>query len=215
MARGKKSRPKAARKRLEVRAAPDGSEICLRCGLCCDGTLFNRATMEAGEHEFVESLGLVVEAKPDGGFGFQLPCHHLVDGACSKYSERRPETCGDYRCDLLNAYVAGTMGLDDVLPVVQLVRSLVRELEVEMGIPAGTYTRRKFQQYTDETRPWAVAPDDPSASEHVRLLVAYRRLAELGIKYFGFEHKNSPVESASDEERIVAQGPGSMGLRVR
>ena len=46
MARRVKSRPKRSSKRIPVRAAVRGSELCLQCGLCCDGTLFTSGPVE-------------------------------------------------------------------------------------------------------------------------------------------------------------------------
>src|SRR5215471_15482426 len=143
MARRGKSRPKRPPKRIPVRAAVDGSELCLQCGLCCDGTIFTHARLYESEREFTESLGMKVGERPDGGgLGAVLPCPNFVDGCCSLYSVRRPAICGDYQCALLTGYVAGTRRLNEVVPVVQLVRPLARGLEVEMGIPAGAYPRR-------------------------------------------------------------------------
>src|SRR5262245_65319934 len=120
MARRGKSRPK----RIPV----DGSELCLQCGLCCDGTLFTNITLKPSEHAYAQSLGLAVNTTPDGGLGAPQPCSAFVDGCCSLYAVGRPAACGSYRCELLKAYAAGTRNLDEVLPVVHLVRSLAREL---------------------------------------------------------------------------------------
>src|SRR5262245_34179947 len=132
MARRGKSRAKRDPKRIPVHAARDGSELCLQCGLCCDGTLFYQARLRVGEEDLVESLGLEIEPKPDGGIGMPLPCPKLIDGACSLYTVGRPAVCGEYQCSLLIGYQAGTANLSEVLPIVQLVRSVARELEVEM-----------------------------------------------------------------------------------
>src|SRR6516164_4862180 len=106
MARRGNSRPERAPKRIPVRAI-DGSELCLQCGLCCDGTVFHHGRLDDGEQDFVESLGLPVEPKPGGGHALSLPCPAFLDGCCSRYTEPRPAICGDYRCGLLNEYVAG------------------------------------------------------------------------------------------------------------
>ncbi len=149
MASTGESRPEHASKRIPVRAEIDGSDLCLQCGLCCDGTLFQRANLAEGEQALAESLGLAFKAGPFGEH-LELPCPRFDGGCCSVYSVPRPKVCGAYRCDLLDGYVAGTIHLDDALPVIQLVRSLTRELEVEIGIGAGQYTRGALQQYLEE-----------------------------------------------------------------
>jgi hypothetical protein len=189
MARRGKSQRKVQGRRIPVQAERDGSELCLQCGLCCDGTLFTNAVLKDGEQDYTESLGMVVETNPDGTRGnAMLPCPLFLDGCCSVYTIPRPSICGAYRCELLKAYVAGSKTMDEVLPVVHLVRSLARELEVEMGLPAGGYTRRKLQAYLNEIEPWAVASDTFTASlEHVHFLVAFSRMGLLGVKYFNYQ----------------------------
>ena len=212
MARQSKPRPKPRAKRIPVRAEIDGSELCLQCGLCCDGTLFTDAVLQDGEQDFTESLGMVVETKPDGTRGnAELPCPLFLDGCCSVYTSPRPHICGAYRCELLNAYAAGAKTMEEVLPVVHLVRSLVRELEVEMGLPSGAYTRRKLQQYLFEMAPRAVTADTITAApEYVHFLVAYSRMGLLGVKYFNYQPVDAEklAEAAGRELARRAEGGG-------
>jgi hypothetical protein len=211
MARRGESRPKRDPTRIPVRAAIDGSELCLQCGLCCDGTLFHRARLAEGEQDFVESLGLIVESNRDHTIDLSLPCPAFVDGCCSLYTVPRPSVCGSYRCELLNGYVAGTKVLDDVLPLVQLVRSLARELEVEMGIPAGGYTRRALQQYLAEIASM-VAPDAPMVRPELeRFLVAFSRLNLLGVKYFCYGPVPIEEQIAAVAEQVAAEGVAGVG----
>ena len=206
MVRRGKSRPKRDPKRIAVRPAVDGSELCLQCGLCCDGTLFAHITLLEREQDFVASLGLVAEAKPDGRLAVGQPCPAFVEGCCSLYAVGRPATCGSYRCALLDGYVAGTRQLDEVLPVVHLVRSLTRELEVEMGIPAGQYTRGALQAYLSELEPWKVAAGVPVVPpELVRFLVAFSRLNLLGVKYFGYQPESIEVQASAVGEQVAAR----------
>jgi len=238
MARRGKARPKRAVTSIPVRSAIDGSELCLQCGLCCDGTLFRLAQLDEGEQALVESLGLAVEAKPEGGIGLPIPCPAFIDGCCSLYTVGRPEICGSYRCALLNSYEAGTRNLSELLPIVQLVHSLARELEVEMGIPTGGYTRNALIQYLNEVQPWTVEVEDgPPATgytrsalfqyltktrstasgapvfpqEVVRFLVAFRRLYLLGEKYFGYEPLPVETETAAAGEQVAAGSVAGMG----
>jgi hypothetical protein len=212
MARSGKSRPERDPKRIPVRAAVDGSELCLQCGLCCDGTLFPHAPLDEGEQDFAESLGLVVKARPGGGIALQMPCSRFVDGCCSLYTVGRPAVCGSYRCALLNGYVAGTRNLDEVLPVVHLVRSLARELEVEMGIPTGEYTRGALQQYLTELKPWMIAAGVITVpQELVRFLVAFSRLNLLGMKYFDYGPVSVEVQASAVGEQVAAGGVAGVG----
>jgi len=79
---------------------PAGSELCLSCGLCCKGLLFNRAGLLPGEVARAEELGLHCFPSGDGKFAFRLPCPWFQDERCSIYSARF-DACQRYRCDLL------------------------------------------------------------------------------------------------------------------
>jgi hypothetical protein len=66
-------------------------EICVDCGFCCDGTLFNQAVLKPAEkgnlpHWMEENY----REKEDDGF-FPLPCAYF-DGNCTIYNYCRPRT---------------------------------------------------------------------------------------------------------------------------
>jgi uncharacterized protein len=181
------------RARPEVTTDPrDESSLCLECGLCCDGTVFAAMTIEADERDYVESLGLTTT--PDGDrFLSPQPCPAFRDGCCSLYTTGRPLACGWYSCQLLYARRQGTLGHDDCLAVIEEVRGVAREVERSMGLREGTFTRASITDYVDEH-----APDEHPA-EHREFLLAFVRLAGLGVEYFGY-----PIEPG--EERAIAAG---------
>ncbi|MFO0599659.1 MAG: YkgJ family cysteine cluster protein [Myxococcaceae bacterium] len=75
--------------------------LCLRCGLCCDGTIFREAPLTDDERS---RLGDRIEPSPNGA---RLPCRALqADRCCSIYAER-PATCRRYSCSVLRAMEAG------------------------------------------------------------------------------------------------------------
>lgn len=69
-------------------------EICLACGLCCQGALHSKAVLRENEHEVMVRIGATI--KPDGQF-FVLPCPAHDGSACTVYEER-PQVCADYEC---------------------------------------------------------------------------------------------------------------------
>jgi uncharacterized protein len=80
--------------------------ICLDCGLCCDGTMFSK--VDVGEADSVESLAAsgVHVLSVDGKSAFRQPCSAFGAGCCSIY-ENRPAICRGYRCALRTRYDAG------------------------------------------------------------------------------------------------------------
>lgn len=77
-----------------------GSDLCTACGLCCDGTLFDRVIFEPTDPPAARDL-LPVAGFPQGE-GFVQPCTRFEAGCCTIYADR-PATCRRYRCRTLAA----------------------------------------------------------------------------------------------------------------
>ncbi|MDE2597496.1 MAG: hypothetical protein KGL44_11520 [Sphingomonadales bacterium] len=89
------------------------STLCVDCGLCCNGTLFDVANIREDERDFAASLGLKVTTGSDGtGAGFALPCPHLCGAACTIYDQPRPSVCSAFFCRLAHALDDGETSLD-------------------------------------------------------------------------------------------------------
>ena len=80
--------------------------ICTKCGLCCDGTIFN--TVSVSEHEKQRLGGVLNVAQTGNGGAFDLPCCAFKSGLCSIYQEK-PSACAKYRCKLLKNVEAGRL----------------------------------------------------------------------------------------------------------
>lgn len=87
------------------------SDLCLACGLCCDGTLFEATALMAGEDGRLLAERQAVFVSEKGTQRFQQPCPAHERGRCSIYDER-PEVCRDFRCSVLTAVDSGA--LDEV-----------------------------------------------------------------------------------------------------
>ena len=168
--------------------------------MCCDGTLFGAIVVHIPEREFVESLGLVVRDDPAGGIVAPQPCSAFVDGCCALYEVGRPMTCGSYRCAVVTRYAAGELSREDSLAVIGLVRSVARELEVEMELPLGGFSMDALSQFLADRRPW----DAPE--RYGRFLVAFHRFDTLGQKYYGYSAKPDEVEASAAGARLAAVG---------
>ena len=73
------------------------SDLCVSCGMCCDGTLFGAAFVrDEADRIIAEDLGLkILDIK--GKLFFSLPCHHF-SSCCSIYEKNRPQTCSSFFC---------------------------------------------------------------------------------------------------------------------
>ena len=80
--------------------------LCLFCGMCCDGTLFERVSLSPAE---TVRLGKRVLA---------LPCEVLTaDHGCTTY-EARPESCRRFICTLARGLEVGRLSLAEAKAVV-------------------------------------------------------------------------------------------------
>ena len=164
----------------------DGSHLCLQCGLCCNGTLFETISILPDERTPREVLGTPVDITAIGSIReMPLPCPALSGATCSIYGDR-PSTCGRYKCGVLHAYEAGA-ALRDCLSIIDRVRSLAGALEVAMDLATGTYTRAKGHEY--------IRAHDPARnpSEHAEFLAAFHGIDELSVEHF--QYNPYPVET--------------------
>jgi uncharacterized protein len=96
----------------------DVSSICVSCGMCCDGTLFDKAVVHGEEDRAVaDGVGLTTYVINDKSF-FKLPCHHF-SACCTIYGTQRPHTCSAFFCVPLKKYKSGEQTFSDAAFQVQ------------------------------------------------------------------------------------------------
>ena len=115
-----------------------GEQLCLACGLCCDGTLFDLVKLEQGDDaQKLRALGLPVSLSRGKTpvARFPQPCSALCeDRTCQVYTER-PWQCRTFECQLLKDAKADRVTFAASLTLVKHarrradnVRRLLREL---------------------------------------------------------------------------------------
>jgi len=107
----------------------DTPNICIHCGLCCDGTLFNRAFIKENEQI---ATGYSFEILEDEKRAFKLPCAYLNEKVCSIYTERPYSICEAFQCKLLRTFRAGKITFDDALKVVNNTLALKEKIELQL-----------------------------------------------------------------------------------
>jgi Fe-S-cluster containining protein len=116
-----------------------GEQLCLACGLCCDGTLFHHVKLGPGDdaREF-KALGLPVfvsRAKTPVTL-FRQPCAALcADRSCRVYANR-PSQCHAYECGVFKDVRAGRLEFAAALRLVKQARQRadkIRQLLRELG----------------------------------------------------------------------------------
>ena len=102
-----------------------GEQLCLACGLCCDGTLFDNVQLGPGDDaKKVKALGLPVEVSRGSTpvTFFRQPCTALcADHSCRVYADR-PRQCRTFECGVFKDVQAGRITFAAALRLVKQAR---------------------------------------------------------------------------------------------
>lgn len=116
-----------------------GEQLCLACGLCCDGTLFDNVQLGPGDDaKKVKALGLplTVSRARTPVTQFRQPCLALcADRTCRIYADR-PGQCRTFECGVFKDAQAGRITSAAALRLVKRVRRKagnIRRLLRELG----------------------------------------------------------------------------------
>ena len=141
------------------------SALCLSCGLCCSGGLFDYVELDDEDRTRFGEAGL---SSPD-----RLPLlrPHFISSACSVYAIR-PWRCSDYRCRVLDAHVAGDIDAPGAHSLVEQAKAM-RAL-VDDALPPGLTAR----QLAQDVRSQAPQSRDPPRLLALARFVAYRLFVE-------------------------------------
>lgn len=88
-----------------LQPSPASSNLCVQCGFCCDGTLFNHARLHnEDDMQLLAEQGIELL----DGKRFRLPCAAFQQRACQIY-ENRFQICRTFQCELLKAVTNSTI----------------------------------------------------------------------------------------------------------
>lgn len=103
--------------RFNTGAPKAEQNICVTCGMCCDGTLFLHASLNPGEKgNLPEKIEQNTFSEGEKDY-FRLPCMYFA-GKCSIYGEKRADVCSSYRCQLLKDLSINKVQLKEALSIV-------------------------------------------------------------------------------------------------
>lgn len=112
------------------------SDLCVQCGLCCNGSLFDFVAISETEASACQSMGLSVVEKA-GRLGLRLRCGALQGATCTKY-EVRPSGCRSFVCALGKQLDAGQVTAEAALAVVREAQARVLALGAKLDPPRTT-----------------------------------------------------------------------------
>lgn len=150
--------------------------LCVRCGLCCDGTLFGDVEL-TGRREAMrlESLGLDVDENDADAQLLSLPCAALRTTRCSIYAHR-PQCCRTFECRLLQQAQRGTVTVDEAVARIAEARAQVHTVK---ALLAGIVPRRGTRLPLAERVADAVAASGASPGFSRRRTALERAMATL------------------------------------
>ncbi|MBB4612566.1 hypothetical protein [Novosphingobium taihuense] len=111
------------------------SRLCLSCGLCCDGTLYEDAKIRDDEVASVEGIGLKTGRNAEGHATFLFACHYLDGACCTRYDQWRPSVCGKYFCRLQEKVRRNELAEDQAFDKIATARRLAAD--VKKALPTG------------------------------------------------------------------------------
>lgn len=160
-----------------------GSELCLACGLCCNGVLFRDVQLRPGDNETaLRSIGAPVRQLKTRTCVPQ-PCAALChDNRCRVYPER-PQRCREFECALLRRVLAGAVSTNQALRIIRTahqranrVLRLLRELgDDDEQLPLSrrfNQTRRRLEASRLEDRQAEVFAELTLAVHELNLLLS-------------------------------------------
>jgi len=103
------------------------SQLCPKCGLCCNGVLFADVKLRKGDDvQRLAELGLSLEKK-NRQRAFAQPCACFDGKLCQVYNER-PKRCRTFECGLLKRVHAGELGADAALETIAQAKRQVEKV---------------------------------------------------------------------------------------
>ena len=108
----------------------DPTNICLSCGLCCDGTLIGFVQLESEELSPLRKL-MEIEQTGENGMFF-LPCNELGCNGCNIYSQR-PKACRNFECGVLKSVEKKELTFDKATEVIDVVKQKKIAIEKQVA----------------------------------------------------------------------------------
>lgn len=163
-------------------------QLCLSCGLCCDGTIFADVKLSDADHLLLKQLAVKGQASPLSPRrckSLRQPCPAFQGGKCVIY-EHRPGHCRNFDCALLQRAASGEVSPIQAQSIIRTckrkaekVRRLLRAVgNTDEHLAIFTRYRRTIRHY--EQHPCA----DDIRAKLGELSIAAHELTAMLSKHF-------------------------------
>lgn len=165
------------------------SDLCIKCGACCDGTAFGHVPIEETDLIGVSLKMNLMEA--EGKRILRQPCAAHVNNSCSIYANR-PSICSDYKCKLLREYTSGEVNEHDAHEAIDTLQSLRKEIDILLRIAGVENDRDDIHSkiWSLEREALTTLTAEQFHNLHRPLLLKYEALKTLLTSSFGIEFKS-------------------------
>lgn len=167
---------------MSITTDDSGSRLCLSCGPCCNGAMFEEIIFGAKDLELARALGFNPEAKDGTLFTESHPCQAYREGKCAIYYANRFQNCMEFKCRLLKNFEKSMLDFDLASSQIHKTKELYETLKQELGC-------EENQSFWKTVRKlWNECPDGPDGLEFRRkyagLLLEILSLTRLLDKNF-------------------------------
>ena len=180
------SHPVIMKHQTDIPVAPEQEQlVCVRCGFCCDGTLFMHAHLNEGERGNIPEKIEKASFTEAGKDYFRLPCQYF-SGKCTIYDRKRAYVCGSYRCQLLKDMEEGKISIDEAYKTVRQALLIRKSIVSDFRRVTGTRKKMFFRQMLIELGKLqkTIFPDQSNSAD-LEILIARCNIYEaLLIRHF-------------------------------
>ncbi|WP_037320269.1 YkgJ family cysteine cluster protein [Salegentibacter sp. Hel_I_6] len=158
------------------------TNICLACGLCCDGTLIGFVQLDNEELAPVKHL-MDIEQTGENGMFF-LPCNELGCNGCNIYSQR-PKACRNFECGVLKSVEKKELSFDKATEVIEVVKQKKLAIEKHVANLQIELQSKSFHFKTLELKKLLRKDKSELSSSHQELKLELEELEKVLSKSFG------------------------------
>lgn len=158
--------------------------ICINCGLCCDGTLFKFAKIK--EDEMIDPIVAAnISYSDDGKKRLRQRCCFLKGKICSIY-DKRPLVCAGFKCKQLESFVSNNISYDEAMKTINETIVLKESIERNLLIEFPEITADSLYEKMEIFENYYLALEEPLGfrKKYSRLILDITNLRLITKKYF-------------------------------
>jgi Fe-S-cluster containining protein len=142
------------------------TRLCMACGLCCNGVLFEIVCLQPQDAmKPLEKLGMKINRRKTEPY-FKQPCGFLHDRRCGIY-EQRPSRCRLFECRILKRLEAGEFSEDQAASLIRQALQMVADIETRLAELGDSNTQATLESRVEQA---LEARPDPALRDLLRRL---------------------------------------------